>query len=222
MFPARFSRRGVPLSCSPSCIGGQPWTVRMSSVMDTPELIEYVETHELTIEPLQPHKARLGFWRTLEKTASYVPRSQDECHSPTPSAPPSLRLANSWGRRPCERSPRSPKRRLVWPGTASSWPSNVTAPHGARPQDVPPLTKSSKPCFPPALVITAEADVLRDEGEAYANQLRQAGVRTTAARFQGIIHDFVMLNALATTAAARGAIALATAWLRDGLATRLT
>jgi acetyl esterase len=60
--------------------------------------------------------------------------------------------------------------------------------------------------------------VLSNEGEAYSNKLRQAGVRTMAARFQGIIHDFVMLNALATTAAARGALALATAWLRDGFA----
>ncbi len=73
--------------------------------------------------------------------------------------------------------------------------------------------------LPPALVITGEADVLRDEGEMYANKLREAGVRVTAVRFQGIIHDFVMLNALANTAAARGAIALANDWLRQGLAT---
>lgn len=70
--------------------------------------------------------------------------------------------------------------------------------------------------LPPTLVITAEADVLRDEGEAYATKLRKAGVSVTAARFQATLHDFVMLNALANTSAARGAIALANAWLRDG------
>lgn len=58
--------------------------------------------------------------------------------------------------------------------------------------------------LPEALIITGEADVLRDEGEAYANRLRKAGVRVTAVRFQGIIHDFVMLNDLAETNAARG------------------
>ncbi|MDH6622253.1 acetyl esterase/lipase [Streptomyces sp. LBL] len=53
--------------------------------------------------------------------------------------------------------------------------------------------------LPPALVITGEADVLRDEGEDYANKLREAGVPVTAVRFQAVIHDFVMLNALRGT-----------------------
>ena len=76
--------------------------------------------------------------------------------------------------------------------------------------------------LPPALIITVEADIVRDEGEAYASKLRQAGVRVTAVRFQGTIHDFVTLNALAHSASARGAIALATAWLREGFSTQLT
>jgi acetyl esterase/lipase len=71
--------------------------------------------------------------------------------------------------------------------------------------------------LPPALVITGEADVLRDEGEAYANKLREAGVPVTAVRFQGIIHDFVMLNALRETHAAQAAITLAISTLRTAL-----
>ncbi|MFG2901093.1 alpha/beta hydrolase [Streptomyces zaomyceticus] len=72
--------------------------------------------------------------------------------------------------------------------------------------------------LPPALVITAEADVLCDEGEAYAAKLRAAGVPVTALRVQGAIHDFVMLNALRETRAAELAIGLATDTLREALA----
>ncbi|MFI6249684.1 alpha/beta hydrolase [Streptomyces sp. NPDC051016] len=73
--------------------------------------------------------------------------------------------------------------------------------------------------LPPALVVVAEADVLRDEGEAYANKLREAGVPVTAVRFQGIIHDFVMLNALRETHAAEAAISLAVRTLHTALHT---
>jgi acetyl esterase/lipase len=71
--------------------------------------------------------------------------------------------------------------------------------------------------LPPALVITAEADVLRDEGEAYANRLRQADVPVVATRYQGIIHDFVMLNALRETNAAQAAITQAAHTLHTAL-----
>ncbi|UQX04228.1 alpha/beta hydrolase [Streptomyces sp. RerS4] len=72
--------------------------------------------------------------------------------------------------------------------------------------------------LPPALVITAEADVLRDEGEAYAARLREAGVPVTSLRVLGTIHDFVMLNALRDTNAARLAIGVAVDTLRGALA----
>jgi acetyl esterase len=73
--------------------------------------------------------------------------------------------------------------------------------------------------LPPALVITAEADVLRDEGEAYASKLREARVPVVATRYQGIIHDFVMLNALCGTNAAGAAISQAVDYLRHALHT---
>jgi acetyl esterase len=71
--------------------------------------------------------------------------------------------------------------------------------------------------LPPALVIVAEADVLRDEGEAYAAKLRAAGVPVTAVRYQGIIHDFVMVNAMRDTYAAKAATQQGAEFLRDAL-----
>jgi acetyl esterase len=71
--------------------------------------------------------------------------------------------------------------------------------------------------LPPALVISGECDVLRDEGEAYAGRLIQAGVTVTATRYLAIIHDFVMLNVVTQTPAARGAIAQANSALRQAL-----
>ena len=69
--------------------------------------------------------------------------------------------------------------------------------------------------LPDAMIITGEADVLRDEGEAYARKLRAAGVDVTAMRFQATIHDFVMLNALDATQACRGAMDASTEWINQ-------
>ncbi|WP_042424925.1 alpha/beta hydrolase [Streptacidiphilus anmyonensis] len=71
--------------------------------------------------------------------------------------------------------------------------------------------------LPPALVVTAEADVVRDEAEAYAARLRAAGVPVTATRYLGTVHAFVVLDALRDTPAARAATAQIVATLRDAL-----
>jgi acetyl esterase len=73
--------------------------------------------------------------------------------------------------------------------------------------------------LPPAFVIVGEADVLRDEGEAYAARLRAAGTEVTTVRYDGITHDFLLLNALSDTHAARAAISQAIAVLRNALNT---
>lgn len=69
--------------------------------------------------------------------------------------------------------------------------------------------------MPPALVITDENDVLRDEGEQFAKKLIEAGVTVTVTRYLATIHDFVMLNALSQTPAAKAAIAQACECLRN-------
>lgn len=65
------------------------------------------------------------------------------------------------------------------------------SPLRANPEDLSDL--------PPALIITDENDVLRDEGEAYARKLNTAGVPVGSVRINGTIHDFLVLNALADT-----------------------
>lgn len=69
--------------------------------------------------------------------------------------------------------------------------------------------------LPPALIITAENDVLRDEGEAYARKLNEAGVMVGSVRMNGTIHDFLMLNDLADTVPTKAALALAVVSLQD-------
>lgn len=69
--------------------------------------------------------------------------------------------------------------------------------------------------LPDTLIFTTENDVLRDEGEAYARKLSDAGVRVTAVRYNGTIHDFILLNALADTPAVRGALAQTIGALRS-------
>ena len=69
----------------------------------------------------------------------------------------------------------------------------------------------------PALILTAEMDVLRDEGESYARELDRAGVDVTAIRYNGMIHDFAFLNALSDVPGARSALLQASTQLKRRL-----
>jgi acetyl esterase len=71
--------------------------------------------------------------------------------------------------------------------------------------------------LPEAFLIVDENDVLRDEGEAYARKLTAAGVRTTSIRYNGTLHDFMMLNPVRGTAATTAAVEQAISVLRTAL-----
>lgn len=86
----------------------------------------------------------------------------------------------------------------------------TAAPLRATPEDLAGL--------PPALIVSAEADVVRDDGEQYARRLRQAGVPVTAVRYLGTVHDFVSLNPLRDSPPTRAAIRQGGHFLADALA----
>lgn len=102
-----------------------------------------------------------------------------------------------------ENGPWLTKKAMQW-----FWESYLPTPADATKITASPLQATLKDLegLPPALIITDQNDVLRDEGEAYANKLMEAGVTVVATRYLGTIHDFVMLNALAKTPASEAAI----------------
>ncbi|RKR81877.1 acetyl esterase/lipase [Mucilaginibacter gracilis] len=71
--------------------------------------------------------------------------------------------------------------------------------------------------LPPALIQVAENDILRDQGEAYGRKLNEAGVTVTTVRYNGMIHDFGLLNALATVPSVKSLIVQASAELKKYL-----
>lgn len=99
------------------------------------------------------------------------------------------------------------------------WNAYTTDPVQRRDVHASPLRASRGQLanLPPALVITAENDVLRDEGEAYAASLAAAGVPVVSTRYNGMIHDFGLLNALSALPATRAAIAQAGDALKTSL-----
>lgn len=76
--------------------------------------------------------------------------------------------------------------------------------------------------LPPALIQTAENDVLRDEGEAYARKLNEAGVKVTLTRYSGLIHVYGLLNPLAEVPAVKTALTQAAAVIREAFKEKRT
>jgi acetyl esterase len=73
------------------------------------------------------------------------------------------------------------------------WGHYAPEPSARNAPDASPLRASSLEGLPPALVVTADLDPLRDEGEEYARRLTEAGVPTRHRRYAGVIHDFCIL-----------------------------
>ena len=99
------------------------------------------------------------------------------------------------------------------------WDNYTTDPKQRQDTYASPLQATTEQLrdLPPALVQTAEMDVLRDEGEAYARKLDAAGVDVTVVRYNGLIHDYGLLNALSQVPGVRSAILQASEELKKRL-----
>jgi acetyl esterase len=99
------------------------------------------------------------------------------------------------------------------------WDNYTTEQTNRKEPTVSPLQASVQQLreLPPTLIINGELDVLRDEGEAYARKLMEAGVTVTTVQYNGTIHDFVILNPITNTPAARAAIDQASQMLKKVL-----
>src|ERR1700722_149952 len=99
------------------------------------------------------------------------------------------------------------------------WDAYTTNPEKRKEITCSPLQASIEELagLPPALVQTAGNDVLRDEGEAYARKLDAAGVDVTAVRYEGLIHDYGLLNALSQIPAVPAALPQAAEELKKHL-----
>jgi acetyl esterase len=96
------------------------------------------------------------------------------------------------------------------------WGHYVSGPEQARHPHASPINAPSLAGLPPALVITAECDPIRDQGEAYARRLEEAGVPVTLKRYEGAIHAFFQLGGVIDSG--RQAIGDAAAALRHAFA----
>ena len=99
------------------------------------------------------------------------------------------------------------------------WDNYTTNPQERKDIHASPLQATTEQLagLPAAFVQTAENDVLRDEGETYARKLEEAGVRVTSVRFNGMIHDWGLLNAISEVSGTRSALLQAAAELKQAL-----